>query len=91
MFIGILQGIDGEKNHVIGIFNNWIFDNNKTLAIPLCQEYLNYCCSTKHVNSELVRFQDGFLSQDVSNKGKINKILGQVEQNQISKISFLHE
>ena len=68
MFIGVLQGSDGEINHAIGIFNNWIFDGNEKVAIPLCKEGLDYCCSTSEIKNEFVKFYDGFFFRDMSEK-----------------------
>ena len=60
LFLGVLKGSDGEVNHAVGIFNNWIFDGNEDIAIPLSKEGLDYCISTPTIQHEFVKFNDGF-------------------------------
>ena len=70
IFVGVLEGSDGEVNHAIGIFNNWIFDSNENVAIPLCQEGLNYCVSNCETDVEFVKFKRGFFFRDRSDNTK---------------------
>ena len=60
IFLGILQGDDGEANHAITIFNKWIFDANEKYAIPLCEVGLNYCVSTSETRVKFLGFTEGF-------------------------------
>jgi len=55
-----LEGNDGHANHAVAIFNGWIFDSNEKIAIPLCQEGLDYCVSTKEEKVKFVKFNNGF-------------------------------
>ena len=70
IFVGVLEGSDGEVNHAIGIFNNWIFDSNENVAIPLCQEGLNYCVSDCETDVKFVKFKRGFFFRDQSDNTK---------------------
>ena len=38
-----VQGDDGARDHVVSIFNGWIFDGNFSHALPLCKESLDAC------------------------------------------------
>jgi hypothetical protein len=42
----ILKASDGTTSHAITVHDNIIFDSNERTAIPLCQDNLNYLCST---------------------------------------------
>ena len=54
--MSIIKGTDGIANQAIGIYNNWIFDLNERVAIPLCQEGLDCCVSTKSVSNQFIPF-----------------------------------
>ena len=60
LFVSIIKGSDNIANHAIGIYNGWIFDANKKVAIPLCQEGLNYCVSKQDAKDKFVLFTCGF-------------------------------
>ena len=70
LFVGVLKGSDGHVNHSVWILNNWIFDSNENIAIPLSQEGLDYCVSTPTARVEFVAFNDGFIfEKPVNAKG----------------------
>ena len=73
LFVSIIKGSDDINNHAIGIYNNWIFDSNESVAIPLCQEGLNYCASTKGVGNQFVSFTGGFFFQKNSKKRRLKR------------------
>jgi hypothetical protein len=58
--VGVLLADDNNCSHAITIHDDFVFDANETIALPLCDEALNYCTSTVHVKSEFVRFKRGF-------------------------------
>ena len=64
LFLGVLKGSDGQVNHAVGIFNNWIFDGNEDIAIPLSKEGLDYCVSTPKTKVEFLKFNDVFLFRE---------------------------
>ena len=43
IFVSIIKGSDNIADHAIDIYNDWIFDGNKKVVIPLFQGGLNYC------------------------------------------------
>lgn len=58
--VGVLLADDNNCSHAITIHDDFVFDANETIALPLCDEALNYCTSTAHAKSEFVRFKRGF-------------------------------
>ncbi len=46
MVLAVLNKLDGNGSH----------DANEVVAIPLCKEALDYCCSTSTVKNEFVSF-----------------------------------
>ena len=73
LFVGVLKGSDGQVNHAVGIFNNWIFDSNKDCAIPLSQKGLDYCVSTPTTRNKFIEFNDGFLFREIGQKQKLKR------------------
>jgi len=43
ILVGVIRDHEGNCTHGISIHNNWIYDANETIAIPLCRESLDYC------------------------------------------------
>ena len=41
-------GSDYDINHTVTITENWIFDSNHEHALPLGQDGMDVCCSTKN-------------------------------------------
>ena len=73
LFLGVLKGSDGQVNHAVGIFNNWIFDSNEDHAIPLSQEGLDYCVSTPTLRNKFVGFNDGFYFRENSKRQRLKR------------------
>ena len=73
LFLGVLEGSDGQVNHAISIFNNWIFDSNERIAIPLCKEGLNYCVSTPDSKVDFVKFYHGFFFRENSKHQRLKR------------------
>ena len=73
LFVGVLKGSDGQVNHAVGIFNNWIFDSNEDCAIPLSQEGLDYCVSTPTIRNNFVGFNDGFYFRELGKRQKLKR------------------
>lgn len=73
LFVAIIKGSDNVANHAIGIYNGWIFDANEDVAIPLCQEGLNYCVSTEDERNEFVSFTSGFFFRQNSKKEQLKR------------------
>ena len=40
--VGVIQDSEGSCQHAVTIYQNWVFDSNKEVALPLCQESLDY-------------------------------------------------
>lgn len=49
-----LKGSDGKEDHCVTLYGKWIFDSNFSHALPLCQESLDYCCSTENNHETFV-------------------------------------
>ena len=75
LFLGVLIGSDGHINHAVAIFNKWIFDSNEKSAIPLCQEGLNYCVSSKNKKVKFIGFKRGFFFRENSKKSRLKQKL----------------
>jgi hypothetical protein len=45
LFILLLGGTDGRRDHCVTVHNNLIFDANESTTMPLCKENMDYCCS----------------------------------------------
>jgi hypothetical protein len=50
MFSGVLHASDGSCCHALTIHGGFIYDANETIALPLCNEALNYCTPTSLVD-----------------------------------------
>jgi hypothetical protein len=49
--------------HAVTIHGGFIYDANEVVALPLCQEALDYCTSTETQKSTFIEFRRGFLFQ----------------------------
>ena len=56
--VGVLNESDGNGSHAVTIHGNFVYDANEVVALPLCQEALDYCCSTTTVKNEFVNFRE---------------------------------
>ena len=75
MLLGVLLASDGSCGHAVTIHGGFIYDANETIALPLCDEALNYCTSTLLVKSNFVKFRRGYiLKYEGTKKGKIAKM-----------------
>ena len=72
IFVGVLLALDGNSNHAITIHGGFVYDANERVAIPLCQEALDYCTCTPTQNSHFVEFRRGFMLR--YGGGKKNRI-----------------
>jgi hypothetical protein len=61
MLVGVLHASDESCCHAVTIHGGFVFDANETIALPLCNEALNYCTSTSLVKSEFVDFRRGYI------------------------------
>jgi hypothetical protein len=60
VFVGVLLASDGNSSHAITIHGGFIYDSNEVVALPLCQEALDYCTSTETQKSTFVEFRRGW-------------------------------
>jgi hypothetical protein len=56
--VGVLNESDGNGSHAVTIHGNFVYDANEVVALPLCQEALDYCCSTTTVKNKFVNFRE---------------------------------
>ena len=54
MVLAVLNKSNGNGSHAVTIHYGSVYDANEVVAIPLCKEALDYCCSTSTVAEELV-------------------------------------
>ena len=48
---------DENSSHAVCIHGGFVYDANEATAIPLCEEAMNYCCSTPTVSNTFVAFK----------------------------------
>lgn len=58
ILLGVLGELDGNGSHAVTIHGGFVYDANEVVAIPLCKEALDYCCSTSTVKNEFVNFRN---------------------------------
>ena len=51
----VLEGDDGGKTHAVTLVDSWVFDSNFCHAQPLCQDTLDFCCSSIERDVKFVR------------------------------------
>ena len=61
IFVGVLLASDGNCSHAVTIHGGFIYDANESVALPLCQDALDYCTTTPTQKSTFVRFRRGWL------------------------------
>jgi hypothetical protein len=52
--MGVLNASDENRSHAVTVHDGSIYDANKLIAIPLCQEALDYCTSTQQRRGHLL-------------------------------------
>jgi hypothetical protein len=57
ILLGVLNASDGNCSHAVTLHGGFIYDANELIAIPLCQEALDYCTSTATEKSTFVSFR----------------------------------
>ena len=60
LVLGVLFASDNSCSHAVTIHGNFIYDANEPVALPLTDEALDYCTSTKNVNTSFICFKFGF-------------------------------
>jgi hypothetical protein len=70
VFVGVLFASDGNSSHAVTFHGGLIYDENEVVALPLCQEALDYCTSTETQESTFVEFRRGYLLQYMGKKPK---------------------
>jgi hypothetical protein len=56
ILLGVLNESDGNASHAVAIHGGFVYNANEGVAIPLCKQSLDYCCSSSTVKNELVSF-----------------------------------
>ena len=51
-----IVGTDGSRQHVIALWNGWIFDANLPYAIRYCKDSLDWCCGDESDWSKFQKF-----------------------------------
>ena len=60
LLVGVMFASDGNCSHAVSIHGGLVYDANEVVALPLCQEALDYCTSTAEVKSSFVNFRRGY-------------------------------
>ena len=55
--LGVLFASDDSCSHAVAINGNYVYDANETVALPLCDDALDYCSSTEKVQSKFVKMK----------------------------------
>jgi hypothetical protein len=61
IFVGVLLASDGNSNYAVIIHGGFIYNANEWVAIPLCQEALDYIACVPTEKSLFVEFQRGIM------------------------------
>ena len=61
ILLAVLTASDGHRNHAVTIHGGFIYDANEEIALPLNQQALDYCVSTKVQKSKFESFHRGVL------------------------------
>ncbi len=62
ILLGVLNESVGNASHAVAIHGGYVYNANEAVAIPLCKESLDYCCSTSTVvKNEFVSFRKASL------------------------------
>jgi hypothetical protein len=56
ILLRVLNKSDGNNSHTVTVHGGYVYDANEVVAIPLCKEALDHCCSTTMVKNEFVSF-----------------------------------
>ena len=56
----IIDATDGHQSHCMAIYDGWIFDSNKNMALPLCQALLDYICCEGEQEAKFEGFLFGY-------------------------------
>ena len=59
LLVGVLLVSDGNCLHAVSIHGGFVYDANEVVALPLCQDTLDFCTSTAEVKSLFVGFRCG--------------------------------
>ena len=78
ILMGVLNESDGNGSHAVTIHGGYVYDANEVVAIPLCKEALDYCCSTTTVKNGFVSFRKATLfyydGPDVNRKSQMTLV-----------------
>ena len=55
--LGVLFASDDSCSHAVAINGSYVYDANETVALPLCDDALDYCTSTEKVQSKFVKMK----------------------------------
>ena len=80
-YLGAIHGSDGNAQHALTLYRNWIFDSNDKIAIPLGKEGLDFCTQTEEEReltgstSVFSHFQQGIVVLDGRTNGEGTKVV----------------
>ena len=60
LLVGVLLASDGNCLHAVSIHGGFVYNANEVVALPLCQNSLDYCTYTAEGKSSFVGFRRGY-------------------------------
>jgi hypothetical protein len=67
----VLKASDGSSTHAITVHDNAIFDSNEATSLMLCQENLDYLCSTATQTARCIGIMAGYLYYEQGKRGRL--------------------
>jgi hypothetical protein len=52
ILLGVINESNGNASHALAIHGGYVHDANEVVAIHICKQSLDYCCSTSAVKNE---------------------------------------
>ena len=80
IMLAVLTTSNGHRSHGVAIHGGYIYDANKANAFPLCEEGLDYCCSTPTKRCVFAKFHRWLLFRYNGKDIKKIKLLTRPEQ-----------
>jgi hypothetical protein len=82
ILLAVLAASDGHRSHAVAIHGGFVYDANEEIALPLCQEALDYCTSTETRKSRFLHFHRALLFEyKGTKKSRITMMTGRFDKN----------
>jgi hypothetical protein len=82
ILLAVLAASDGHRSHAVAIHGGFVYDANEEIALPLCQEALDYCTSSATRKSRFLHFHRTLLFKyDGTKKSRITMMTRRFDKN----------